>query len=229
MLYSNFAFGILGMELSENAKTTLPILMKQNLLNPLGMKSSGLDVSPKEQKNLAMGFTEQGKEVDHLPAGLFSGAWAMKVSPRDMKNYLRATLGIGPIPEKLRQPIMVSQMAYYVMPEQDTMLGLGWTITSLDKISNINKLMHNPAHYNFAAYVVQQLKTPTFDANSLIEKVGATDGFRSYIALIPNKKVGIVIMANRYFGSGDLPNLANKILFQITNMVPISKKVNYQA
>lgn len=226
MLYSNLAFGILGMILAENSKTILPILMKQNLLDPLRMMSSGLDISSKEQKNIAKGFTEKGQEVNHLPSGLFSGAWAMKVSPSDMQNYLKAVLGVAPIPEEIRKSIRISQMAYYIIPKNGTMLGLGWMITSLDKISNINKLTHNPAHYNFAAYEVHQLKIPAFNTNSLIEKGGATDGFRSYIAIIPEKKVGIVIMANRYFGSGDLPNLANKILFQITGMLPVNNVMN---
>lgn len=225
MLYSNFGFGILGMILSKREQTTLPTLMKKNLLNPLGMKSSGLDISPEEQKNLASGFTEQGRPVKHLPSGLLPGAWAMKVSPKDMQNYLKAALGLSPVSE-IRKAMTVSQMAYYVMPEQDTMLGLGWTITPLDKISNINKLIHNPSHYQFTAHKVQLLEIPAFNANTLIEKGGATDGFRSYIAIIPNKKVGIVILANRYFGSGDLPNLANKILFQITDILPVVNTIN---
>jgi beta-lactamase class C len=222
MIYSNLAYGILGMILSENSKTTLSILMKQNILNPLGMMTSGLDISSKEQKYLAKGFTEKGQEVAHLPSGLLSGAWAMKVSSRDMQNYLKAILGVDPIPEKIQKAIKVSQMAYYAMPKNNTMLGLGWTITPLDNISNINKLIHKSAHNNFAAYEVRQLKTPTFNSNSLIEKGGATDGFRSYIAIIPDKKVGIVIMANRYFVNGDLPSLANKILFQITGILPVN-------
>lgn len=220
MLYSNLGFGILGMILSEREQTILPILMKQNLLDPLGMTSSGLDIPHEKQKNLASGFTNQGQLVKHLPSGLLLGAWAMKVSPRDMQNYLKAALGLFPVSEKIHQAMITSQTAYYLMPEQGTLLGLGWTITPLDKTSNIYKLTHNPPHYHFAAYKVQALKKPTFNANSLIEKVGATDGFRSYIAIIPNKQAGIVILANRYFGSGDLPNLANKLLFQITGMLP---------
>lgn len=223
MLYSNFGFGILGMILAKSEQTTLPVLIKQNLLNPLGMGSSGLDISPEKQKNLASGFTEQGKLVKHLPSGLLPGAWAMKVSPKDMQNYLKVALGVSPVSEKIYKAMVASQMAYYVMPEQGTMLGLGWAITPLDKISNINKLTHNPSHYHFAAYKVQPLEIPTFNANTLIAKGGLTDGFRSYIAIIPNKKAGIVILANRYFESGDLPNLANKTLFQITGMLPVKQ------
>lgn len=216
MFYSNIGFSLLGMALAENAKTTLPAMMKNNILNPLGMYHSGLDITPADQNNLAIGFTEKGNPVSHLPSGLLAGSWAMKVSPKDMKIYLEAALGVTPIPEKIRKAIIISQTGYYIMPKQNSLLGFGWEITPLDNSSVIKKLTNNPAHYTFAAYEVKRVKVPVFNPHSLVAKSGATDGFRSYIAIIPDKKTGIVIMANRYFGSGDLPNLANKILFQMT-------------
>ena len=37
-------------------------------------------------------------------------------------------------------------------------------------------------------------KRPIYSGEMLIDKTGMTDGFRSYIAVIPNKKTGIVIL-----------------------------------
>lgn len=218
MLYSNLGFSMLGIILSKNMQTTLPTLMKQKILIPLGMNNSGLDISPTDQRNIAIGFSQNEKSVAHLPSGLLAGSWAMKSSAKDMQKYLKLALLLPTTSKKMQQAMRLSQTGFYSMTQQGTMLGLGWTITSLENPSNTHNLISNPAHYNFSAYSVRPIKNPTYNPNALIAKIGATDGFRSYIAIIPNKQTGIVILANKYFGSGDMLNVANKILFQISGI-----------
>lgn len=218
MLYSNFGFGLLGIILARDMQSTLPALMQQEVLFPLGMNSSGLDIVSINKKNLATGFTQNGGAVQHLSSGLFAGSWAMKSSVQDMQTYLKLALLLPSMPEKLRQAMQFSQMGFYNIPQQGEKLGLGWTITSLANAANIHKLISIPKHYNFASYPVWVIKNPTYDPNTLIAKTGGTDGFRSYIAVIPKKQVGIVILANKYLASGDLPNVANKILFQLASI-----------
>lgn len=215
MLYSNVGFGLLGQIMAKNEQSSLTKLMRIEILAPLKMNSSGLDISKENQKYLAQGFTAQGKPTAYLPSGLFGGSWAMRASVNDMRSYLNAALGERSTPVKIHQAMLLTQTAYYDMPKEETQLGLGWLIAPLNKASAIQKLIHHPAYYQFIPYQIKKIQKPEFNSNTLIGKTGATDGFRAYIAVIPAKRTGIVIMINRFIPSGGaLVNLANKILLE---------------
>lgn len=215
MLYSNLGFGILGQILAKKEQVSLAELMKRDILSPLKMNSAGLNINPNNQKHLAQGYTAQGKPVPYLSSGLFGGAWAMRASTKDMQAYLMAVLGEQFTSKNIHQAIQLSQRAYYDMPSEEMELGLGWLITPLNKPGGIKKLVHQPDHYNFVPYKAKKIQKPRFNPNALIGKMGATDGFRAYIAVIPAKHTGIVIMINRFIpSSGALANLANEILLK---------------
>lgn len=216
MLYSNVGFGILGQALAQKEETPLPQLMTDNILSPLKMNNSGLEISHENQKYLAQGYTAEGKPTHILPSGLMGGAWAMKASPHDMQSYLKAVLGERSMPKKIHEAILLTETAYYDMPSEGMQIGLGWFVTPLNKRS-MYKLIHQPDHYQFIPYRVKAIKNPAFNAHTLIGKTGATDGFRAYIAVIPEKHIGIVMMINRFIpSSGALANLGNTILLERT-------------
>ena len=52
------------------------------------------------------------------------------------------------------------------------------------------------------------------DANKLIDKTGATEGFRAYMAVIPSKQLGIIVLLNKYISNGAIVNAGRKIIFE---------------
>lgn len=85
MLYSNLGFGILGQILAKKEQVTLSELMRRDILSPLKMNASGLDISHNNQRYLADGYTAQGKPTPYLSSGLMGGSWAMRASTKDMR------------------------------------------------------------------------------------------------------------------------------------------------
>lgn len=212
MLYSNFGYGILGRALAKKAKTKLPELMKRNILTPLNMQMSGLDIRPEHQKHLAQGYNAQGNPVPYKSSGLLGGAWAMRSSVKDMQHYLKAAVGDPSTPKHLHNAIRMSQIPYYDVSREKMQMGLGWVITPLNQKST-RRLVIKPEHYRFIPVRGTKIKNPHFNPHALIGKTGATDGFRAYIAMIPEKHTGVVIMTNQFFHSGfSMTSMANQML-----------------
>lgn len=217
MLYSNFAYGILGRILAKQEHTDLTLLMKSKILMPLNMQKAGLDINENNQRYLAQGYTADGRPARYMNAGLFGGAWAMRASAKDMGQYLKAAVGDSSVPSSLQQAMHYSQISHYALVHEDMQFGLGWVVTPLNQRNAMQKLIKKPEHYHFVPTSVRKIHNPRFNPHALIGKTGATDGFRSYIAVIPDKKVGIVVMTNRFTRShGQLTSIANEILLRIS-------------
>jgi beta-lactamase class C len=220
ILYSNFGYGLLGTALANSQTLPLPLLMQQTILNPLGMQNSGLDLKEATQENLAQGFTGEGTPIKHRSSGLLSGAWAMKASVADMQAYLKAALMLPEIPPEITQAMKISQTAYCDLPDKWS-VGLAWKIIPLDKPKTIDTLINRPHNQSSVnSPVVSIANNPKFYSNAVIEKTGATDGFRAYIAVIPKTQTGIVVLINRFtYSAADFTNIAHSILLEASGMI----------
>ncbi|MDO8953318.1 MAG: serine hydrolase [Gammaproteobacteria bacterium] len=211
-IYSNFAFGLLGIALADHAHKSLAQLMKNTILLPLGMKNSGLFVPV---QNYAEGYSADGKPVTSPQVGLLAGAWAMKASVNDMQAYLKAAMLLPGTPPNILTLMKSTQMGYFRYADYPLQNGLGWQITPLANV-DISSLMQVGAHYNHVPMAMVRIDPPVFVQNSLIDKTGTTDGFRAYIGVLPERQDGIVIMINRSIAnSGAMLNQARKILFAL--------------
>lgn len=91
-LYSNYGFGLLGQALSVRGGEPYPQLLKEEVLDPLGMHDTTIALSPEQQTRFLPGHTG-----DHHPAhawdlDAFAGAGAIRSTASDMLIYLEANL-----------------------------------------------------------------------------------------------------------------------------------------
>jgi len=213
-IYSNVGIGMLGYSLEKVTHQDFNQLYLKRIAKPLGMQPLGLMVSRRYQKNYAQGYDEDAQPVKPEQLTLFSSAGGIKASADDMRRFLSAAIGLPGTPERIFYPMRLTQVAYVELP--DKMQGLGWEVNATDRV---NDLIQKPAAISLKPIEVTEIfDQPVFDGNLLIDKTGTTNGFRAYIALIPNRKSGIVILTNKRSIDADIIKTGREILFQLAKV-----------
>ncbi len=218
--YSNLGIGILGAAIEQVTKKNIQELYVKQILSPLGMQPIGITVPKQYKKFVAQGYSLKGLPVtNETIKPMLSGAGDAKASAGDMQHFLAASIGLPGTPEKIFYPMRMTQSVYVKLPDKSQ--GLGWEIHEIDE-TNIEELVKGEETGPVAlgsVNVIDMPEKPTFDGNALIDKTGATKGFRTYIALIPNKKSGIVILTNRSATDQAIASAGREILFRLTKII----------
>lgn len=217
-VYSNVGMGLLGEALQKITHKKLDQLYHNNILSPLKMTSSGLTISNQNKKYFAQGYDKEGKPAEPLALGKFPAGYGMKISAADMQRFLSAVIGLPGTPERLFYQMRMTQSSYVKLTDRKQ--GLGWEIHSL-KPNKIQALLHEPAEMNLSPIAVKEIyDKPKFNGDALIDKTGSSKGFQTYIAVMPNKQSGIVILTNGAVSHGEIVSTAREILFKMTKILP---------
>lgn len=210
-LYSNFGIGMLGYAIESSTHRNFNQLYRRHILNPLGMQPIGINVPAALKKYYAQGYDQNGNQVPPMEPGVFPAAGAIKASAQDMQHFLRAAIGLIGTPDRIFYPMRMTQTVYVEIA--DKMQGLGWQIQPITPENKI-KLLHTGEAILGPVAVKDIVDKPTFNGDALIDKTGSTEGFRAYIAVIPNQKSGIVILVNKNVPNSVIVNTARDILFK---------------
>jgi beta-lactamase class C len=139
----------------------------------------------------------------------------VKTSAADLLRYVQANLKPASLEAPLQQAIANTHTGYYTVG--DMTQGLGWEMyrypISLDRL-----LAGNSTEMAMQPHKVKWLNPPQSQAdNVLLNKTGSTGGFGSYVAFVPSKDVGVVILANKNFPIPERVKIAHTILSVLTN------------
>ncbi len=223
--YSNFGIGLLGDAIENVTHQNLNQLYRKNILSPLKMQPIALSVSDLSKRDVAQGYDENDNSVKPVAMGIFPAAYGIKMSAQDAEHFLAAAIGLPNTPERILYPMRMTQAAYVRVGTLQQ--GLGWTIHSLTEEEDPADLINEPFKKKMAAVNdIEILDKPTFDGNNLIDKTGATNGFRAYMAVIPNKNTGIFILANKAIQNNDVVKAGREILFKISGIEVKSEENN---
>lgn len=209
-LYSNINMGLLGFSLENLYHKTISELYAEKILDPLGMYSSGAMIPDRLMKNYAQGYNTGGKPAPRRnkkvwlsPPNsdwIFPATGVLKASAHDMLLFMKAALCLPGTPDYIADAMRFTQTPF--MKTSRFQQGLAWMIHP-DPFKNKSKLLKvrpkSGPHPTKTTY-----KNLSFNGNALMEKTGASGGFRSYIAVIPDEEIGVVLLVNRYIMSNEL-------------------------
>jgi beta-lactamase class C len=213
--YSNPSLGMFG-HLAGRALQAEPAdVLEQQILPKLGMTSTYLRMPESAVANYAWGYRQDNKAVRMSPELFSTQTYGVRSSSADMIRYVQANIDPSHLDATLRRAIEATHVGYYQIG--DMVQGLGWEQyaypVSLETLqagnSNTMSRQLNPA----------RLLTPPKPAssNAWYNKTGATGGFSSYVAFVPDKKIGIVILANKNYPIPERLKAAYAILSQLEN------------
>ncbi len=214
--YSNVGIGLLGDALASSTQWDFNKLYIRHILNPLSMLPISTTVPAKFTKYIAQGYDNNGNPTKPYQPELFPSAGGLKVMAGDMQPFLGAAIGLPGTPPRLMWPIRMTQTTFvkYAGKQQ----GLAWSIHPI-KEGYITDLLDDTNDYAMDTIAVDAIyERPPYDGNALIDKTGTTQGFRAYIAVIPNKKTGIVILANKNVPNTAIVRTARELLFKLNKM-----------
>ncbi|WP_404943121.1 class C beta-lactamase [Pseudomonas fluorescens] len=212
--YSNPSLGLFGYLTAKSLGQPFDQAMSETLLPKLDLKHTYIQVPASEEHLYAKGYDKQDQPVRVSPGALDSEAYGIKTSAADLLRYVEANLKPASLEAPLQKAIAATHTGYYSVG--DMTQGLGWERyaypISLAKLQNGNSTpMAMEAHK--AKWLTPPQPEP---ANVLYNKTGATGGFGAYVAFVPSKELGIVILANKNYPNPERVKIAHEIFSQLT-------------
>lgn len=200
-LYSNFAFDLLAQALSTAGKKPYETLLREHVLTPIGMTSTGFAPTDAQRKNLFQGHGFDGKPLPDVPTPtLIQGSGGLYSTPKDILRWMAWHLdrrGGG----KGAETRLLSHAAYvqrdglkpvYGLDESGRMdaMGLGWIVMM-----------------------------PKGDRPMILQKAGGLQGVFSYVAFAPTRGIAVFISISEFdFGAAmEMATVVNEL---IANLEP---------
>lgn len=211
--YSNVGIGMLGVITAKGMDRDFNALMGQQLFPALGMASSFLTVPTSKMADYAEGYAQDGTPVRMSPGVLWPQAYGVKSTAADLIRFVEANMGLLELDGTLQRAITRTHTGYFhAGPMIQDLIWEQYPYPVL-----LSALLEgNSPRMIFDATPVTQIRPPQEPRDDVwINKTGSTNGFGAYVAFVPEKRLGIVILANRSFPIADRVTAAYRILTSI--------------
>nr|WP_245303659.1 class C beta-lactamase [Pseudorhodoplanes sinuspersici] len=213
-VYANPSVGLLGMVTAKAMGAPFQTLAER-LFAEIGLKRTYIAVPAAEMKSYAWGYSRDNKPSRVSPALLAIEAYGVKSNAVDMLRYLEANMGVGAVPPKVARALEATHTGYFRAGEliQDLIWEqYPWPVTP-EKLAAGNTVQMGRAN-SHPATAIDPPMAPRGDV--LVNKTGSTNGFGAYVAFVPEKKIGIVMLANRIYPNDVRAKAALQVLSRLT-------------
>ena len=208
--YSNPSIGTLGLITAKAMGQDFTALMEQHLLPALGMTNTFINVPAAKMSHYAEGYTKEGKPVRMSNGVLWAEAYGIKSTAADMIRWVEANLNLLKLDDKLQRAITDTHTGYFKAGvfTQDLIWEQYPYPVSLATLQEGNSPV-----VIFNAMPATAIKPPLApQQNVWINKTGSTNGFGAYVAFVPEKQLGIVILANKSFPIEERVTMAYRLI-----------------
>jgi beta-lactamase class C len=193
--YSNPSIGLLGHIAALAMKKSFSALVETDIFPRLGLRQSYVHVPAAAMHDYAWGYNKAGKPIRVNPGMFDAEAYGVKSSAADMIRFVDANIRPDTVDEPSRRAVEGTHIGYFKSGE--LVQGLGWEQypypVTLERL-----LAGNATTMTMDAHAATRLTPPRSGAEpTLFNKTGSTNGFSAYVAFVPVKKIGLVLLANK--------------------------------
>ncbi|MCF6450238.1 beta-lactamase [Vibrio sp. MMG022] len=209
-LYSNVSIGLSGYIAAISLKGDYSKLVEEKIFPSLNMTDSYIDVPKDKKPNYAWGYNAKGEAVHVSPGMLDAEAYGVKSTTTDLAKFLQANMGLKNIDPTMQKALNGTRKGHY--DASSFTQGIGWEMYNypftLDTLleGNSTDTIVDPKPISKSEFEGKVMN------DAWVNKTGSTNGFGGYIAFVPSKKAGIVILANKYYPNDERIEAAYKIL-----------------
>ncbi|EMU9087412.1 PDC family class C beta-lactamase [Pseudomonas aeruginosa] len=221
-LYSNPSIGLFGSLAARSLGQPFERLMEQQLFPALGLDQTHLDVPEAALAQYAQGYGKDDRPLRVGPGPLDAEGYGVKTSAADLLRFVDANLH----PERLDRPwaqaLDATHRGYYKVG--DMTQGLGWE--AYDWPISLKRLQAgNSTPMALQPHRIARLPAPqALEGQRLLNKTGSTNGFGAYVAFVPGRDLGLVILANRNYPNAERVKIAYAILSGLEQQAKVPLK-----
>ncbi|MFD6318524.1 beta-lactamase [Methylorubrum populi] len=193
--YSNPSLGLFGAAAAAALGGNFTDLMETRLFPKLGLRNTFIRIPEAAMDRYAWGYGKGDRPIRVSPGVLDAEAYGVKSSAADIIRFVEANLDPGRLDPPLRQAVEGTHVGSFRVGAM--VQGLGWEQypypVSLERL----QAGHAPA-MTLEAQPAARLDPPQVPSGpTLFNKTGSTNGFGAYVAFVPDKRIGLVMLANR--------------------------------
>ncbi|MCH7347425.1 FOX/MOX family class C beta-lactamase [Aeromonas sp. MR7] len=210
--YSNPSIGLFGHLAASSLGQPFEQLMSQTLLPRLGLHHTYIQVPDAAMANYAYGYSKEDKPIRVNPGVLAAEAYGIKTGSADLLRFVEANIGYQG-DEAVKSAIALTHTGFYSVG--DMTQGLGWESYAYP-VTEQTLLAGNSSAVIYNANPVKPVAASQETGLArLYNKTGSTNGFGAYVAFVPAKGIGIVMLANRNYPNEARVKAAHAILSQL--------------
>jgi beta-lactamase class C len=213
--YSNPSIGLFGHLAAAALQRDYTTLAEREVFPQLGLRSTYIRVPMGEMARYAWGYNRSNQPVRVSPGPLDAEAYGVKSSAADMSHFVAVNLRPEQLVPPMQRAVRLAQTGH--ARTGDMIQGLGWEQYPWP-VPLETLLAGNSEHMSQrsnAATMLQPSQAPASPAR-LYNKTGATNGFGAYVVFIPEKNIGLVMLANRNLPIPARVTAAHAVLEQLT-------------
>ncbi|ELY4524502.1 beta-lactamase [Cronobacter turicensis] len=212
-VYSNLGIGMLGMITAKALDKPFSEAMEQGLLADFGMTHSFINVPAAAMNDYAQGYNKDDKPVRVTPGPLDAESYGLKSSSADLLRYLQIQLGEHDVAPRWRQAINATHNGYYRTSEFTQ--GMMWEYYPWP--SPLSRLVEGNSSQRIMKGLTATAIVPPEPAPQAAwyNKTGSTNGFSTYAVFIPEKRIALIMLANKWFPNDDRVKAAYDIIQEL--------------
>jgi beta-lactamase class C len=185
-------------------------LIQDRLLPELGLHGSFIAIPSGARARYAWGYTDEDQPIRMKRGALSDETYGITSSAGDMIRFLHDNIDPSGMPPELRRAILQTHTGYFRAGgmTQDLIWEQYPYPVALSTLlaGNSPRVILRPTRVE--AIVPPQPPEP----DAWLNKTGSTNGFGTYVAFIPSKRIGIVLLANKNYPIADRVTAAYRIM-----------------